>query len=360
MPERPRWARSFCRVDVPDPALAYLREGLMDLLSSLLSGEGSVHAVDARGVLAAVRAVRGSVGVELARDQALRVARQVGAGQLLLGQVAGLPPRAGAPARLIVSASIVQVSDGRALAQARAEGPADSLGLLVEHLAGQLLFGESGDAEHRAPAALTTSLPALRAYLAGQEADRRFDGQAVDHFLHAIELDSTFALAALRLHLAASWSTDRQVPAGVGERALWIAWNHRDRLSARDQAILIVRTGPRFPALTGIPGILAYQEDAVRRFPEVAELWLELAETYFHSGALLGMTDWRERFEAAARNALRLDAEHTKREALPHLIDIYQDEGDSAEVRRLRRLRSRNSTPSMCSSPRTKSASVSR
>lgn len=333
------------RVATPDPGLAYLREGLMDLLSSVLTGDGPAHAVDSRTVMAAMQGVVRSTTGDLPRDEALTVARRVGAGQLLLGEVLGVPSRPGAPERLIVSAALVEVEDGRTRAQARTEGPADSLTLLVDRLAGQLLFGESGDAEHRSASALTTSLPALRAYLDGEAADRRFDGVAVDHFLRAIQLDSTFALAGLRLHLAAGWAVDRRVPEGAGERGLWIAWAHRDRLSERDRAILTVRTGLRFPALSGIPAILEYQTQAASRFPEEPEIWLQLGETYFHSGSLLGLTDWRERFKAAAENALRLDPEHAKREALPHLIALYAREGDTAQVRRLRAFRGENAAP---------------
>ena len=81
------------RVATADPALHYLREGMLDLLAAKLTGEGGMRATDPRQLLDAWRRAGGSESVELPRDDALAFARRLGAGRLLLGDVVGTPNR---------------------------------------------------------------------------------------------------------------------------------------------------------------------------------------------------------------------------------------------------------------------------
>ena len=115
-------------------------------------------------------------------------------------------------------------------------GTADSLPALVDRLTAALLAGESG----RTELATLTSLPALRAYIDGQSALRsgRFK-DAFRSFNHALEIDSTFALAGIGLNEAKFWDGGDD-----NWRGLRLAWAGRDRLSARDRAIIAPWTGP--------------------------------------------------------------------------------------------------------------------
>src|SRR5881296_1485852 len=104
------------RVSGADRSLAYLREGMVDLLAAKLTGEGGPRASDSRSVLAAWRRAGGTEGEDLPEDRGLEVARRVGAGNLLLGEVVGTP------SRLVLSASLVSVPSGRRRSGATIEG----------------------------------------------------------------------------------------------------------------------------------------------------------------------------------------------------------------------------------------------
>jgi hypothetical protein len=71
------------RVAGADPALHYLREGMIDLLAAKLTGEGGPR-VDPRTVTAAFRRRRHEEQ-DLSQEQAVAMARGIGAGQALLG-----------------------------------------------------------------------------------------------------------------------------------------------------------------------------------------------------------------------------------------------------------------------------------
>src|SRR5688500_12534885 len=121
------------RVATADPALHYLREGMLDLLAAKLTGEGGMRATDPRQLLDAWRRAGGSEARELAREDALVLARDLGAGRLLLGDVVGTPTR------LVITASLLGSSGGDSIAKLSVEGPPDSLAWLVDQLAARLL-----------------------------------------------------------------------------------------------------------------------------------------------------------------------------------------------------------------------------
>src|SRR5438094_523604 len=145
------------RVTGADASLRYLREGMVDLLGAKLTGEDGVRAADTRTVLSAWRRAGGTGQEELAADGARSVARRVGAGKLVLGEVVGTPNR------LILSAAIVASSSGRSTPQASVDGPPDSLLTLVERLVRQLLATEVASGGRDMVTLTTSSLPALQA-----------------------------------------------------------------------------------------------------------------------------------------------------------------------------------------------------
>ena len=299
------------RVVGADPAVGYLREGMVDLLAVKLNGEGGPRALDPRALLGAWHRALPSTAGDLSPDAAVVVARRLGAGRLVDGAVVGTP------SHLMLTAAVVDVPSGTTRARASVAGTADSLPALIDRLTAAILAGESG----RTELATLTSLPALRAYLDGQSAIRagRFT-DAFQSFNHALELDSTFALAGIGLGRARFW--DGGDDSGRGFR---VAWAARDRLSPRDLAII---------APWMVPGEkhLATAERAVVTIPESPEAWYELGDDYYHGGALEGMDAPLRQAAAAFRRALELDSSFA--EPRMHLFEIAAAEGDTAEVRR--------------------------
>lgn len=311
------------RINSADPGLRYLSEGMLDLLAAKFDGDGGPRSADPRAIFSAWRRSGGSELGELARDRALSIAENVGAGKMLIGSVTGVN------ARIVLNATLIRVRDGRAEMQASVEGHADSLPQLVDNLTAQLLAAHAGERE-RLALLTSTSLPALRSYLSGRSLYRRGHyAEAAAEFHRAVEVDSTFALAALSLARAASWFGD---PAYI-RRGLAMAHQHKKRLGPADRALLDAVAGPRYPAQSTMLEV----HNARLRFrdlaPDRAEAWFEVGDSYFHSGHLIGIADAHERAAEALRRAVALDSSSSP--ALEHLVLLAARAGDTTETRRV-------------------------
>jgi DNA-binding SARP family transcriptional activator/TolB-like protein len=310
-----------------DPSLGYLREGMVDLLAAKLDGERGPRALSPQTLIQRWRQAVPSEQDDLSRDEAVRVSEDLGATQLLLGGVAGTPQR------LVLNAQVVAVPGGRVVAEGSVRGPADSVPALVDRLAAQLLMRGAGEAQGRYGALTSTSVPALKAYLAGQSAYRRGAyADAVRSFDAALQQDSLLAVAALGLASASIASNGVWTGGDVHARALPRVWALRDRLTPRDRTFLVAVAGPRYPERTPMAEHLEAWERAVDADPGRPEAWYELGDMYFHSGAVLGIHDAHERAAAAFRRALAVDS--TLVTPLQHLADLAIMDGDTASARR--------------------------
>lgn len=295
-----------------DPSLAYLREGMQDLLAARLTGEAGPRAIDARTVASGWRSTFGERTEDLPADTAVWFARRMGAGRVLFGDIVG------SAGGLIMNAALLDAG-GRTLSRAEVQGAHDSLTDLVDRLVGQLLSLSAGEDPQRLAALTSTSLPALRAYLEGQAAYRsgRYE-DALLQFSQALQHDSTFALAGVGLGLAGGWV------GGGGDmrtRGFDIAWRHRDRLSERDRALLTAHVGPSYPRPSTALQLLRATERALGASPDRAELWYELGDLRFHFGRVLDFEDWQRQAEGAFRRVLELDPHYAP--ALHHLVALY-------------------------------------
>jgi eukaryotic-like serine/threonine-protein kinase len=310
------------RVTGADSSLRYLREGMLDLLAAKLSGTKDLRTVDPRTLLSAWRREGGSPASDPDHSGALRLARAVGAGRLLEGEVTGTAHR------MVLNAKLSDAG-GRADARASIDGPPDSLTSLVDRLAAQILVLGAGESRNRLASLTSYSLPALRAYLDGQAAYRRGDFAAArELFTGAIDLDSTFALAALARTLAAMW---------VGENTIGpvsqLAWRHRDRLSSRDRVLA------KFMVCRQQRQCIADAEALVGAAPDSPEAWSILGDWMYHFGPLVGIPDALERSLRAYLHALALDSTYVP--TFEHLHELYYWLGDTAGVRRALTLRLR-------------------
>ena len=316
------------RVTVPDASLAYIGEGILDLVGPKLSGDVGPRAVDARTTLHAVAET--GAGTALPATAARDVARRLGAGRLLLTDVVG---RAEA---LTITATLLSTADGRELTRTQVQGPESSLDSLAAVLVARVLAAEVGESDHRVPA-LTSSLPAIQSYLRGRALYRAGrHGQAVVEFHQALELDSTFALAALGFIEAASWTP---VLNAFDSEAYRLAWTHRERLSRRDRDYLEVLLGPDYPQThygntgyrTAVQELEAVRA-ALRTAPDRPELHYRLGDVFLHHGMAMGRTDALEVGEAALSRAFELDP---LSQSVNHLVSLKARQGDTAGVRRL-------------------------
>ncbi len=191
-------------------------------------------------------------------DTAVAIARRLGAGKLVMGQLwsfgdtlrltAGLydVARGGTPVREITT-------------RVAASG---AIGAAFNALADSLLGAEPG-AARGAGAEQTHSLRALRAHAAGERAIREWDlGRAAREFRAAIAADPVFARAYLELGQALLWAAD-STPDATRDRTV----------IARRTAELLGRLGTADGAL-----LLAQQAMFERRWPDACRQYREIVE----------------------------------------------------------------------------------
>ncbi|MEO8635635.1 MAG: bacterial transcriptional activator domain-containing protein [Gemmatimonadales bacterium] len=311
------------RVSGADSGLAYLREGMLDLLDATLTGERGLRSADPRTVLRAWHAVAPGVVAEVPLETALQVARRIGAGRVIQGAVVGnaehltlavteyLVARPGAP--LVVSVT----------------GTLDSLPRMIDHLSAELLAREAG-VPGQLQGLTTWSLPVLRSYLEGRAAYRRgLYGEAAHDFDQALSLDSNFTLAALALAAGGlTQSNGEQI-----ERGRFVAWRDSSRLSPPDRALLRAVVGPAYPGVSDERGYLEAREQAVALAPESPEAQYWRADSYFHHGRLLQLPDWSARALRGFERAIELDSNFAA--PYQHLIELRLQLGDTIGVRSL-------------------------
>jgi hypothetical protein len=300
---------------------------MVDLLATRLSAAANLRVVDPRTTLAAWRRrVSGRTG-DVAQQSLLTIAADLGARRLITGSVVG------AGGKVTLAGSLLDVPAGSVRSSGSITGAADSLMLLVDQLTVQLLSLDAGEEEHRLGALISTSLPALREYLEGQAASRRFlFDRARDRFAAAVQLDSTFALAAMGLSLNLQWGNTRY-PAELKQRAQRLMWTFSDRLSARDQLRMRAWFGANHPAGTSPAEQIAFVDSVLAFIRDDPQLWWSMGDLLLHGGAHLDIPNWRERTTAVLRRAIELDSSFL--EPRHHLVLLSIEAGDTGSVREL-------------------------
>jgi DNA-binding SARP family transcriptional activator len=282
------------RVAGAAPGLEYLRDGMVELLSTRLADDTAARSVDAGAVLTAWQVSGLSSAVASPRDTMVALAARLGAERLVVGSVVGTP------VRLVINATVFQVPSGATVGEASVSGPTDSLTTLIDDLAGRLLVADAGE-EERLANYTSGSLPALRAFLAGQSAFRRNDfGAALRSYDAALRRDSTFALAALYRALAADELNDEaQLRAAVS-----LGWASRSALSDRDQSMLLAFAGPRYPAPSTAAELTAAWQRVVDLAPTSAEAWALFGARLLHDGGTAGLSTHLARAANAYQRAI--------------------------------------------------------
>jgi tetratricopeptide (TPR) repeat protein len=298
----------------------YLREGMVDLLSTKLDGAGELRSVDAHVVLGTLaREAGGAVGPDCAQG----LAQRLGAGLFVLGNILE------AGGRVQLNATLYEACGaGQAVARGSVQGDADGIFGMVDDLTTQLLTGRCGGPETRFTriAALATgSFAALKAYLEGEAEMRAMRREpAVEAYRRSVGVDPGFALAWYRMSVAALWSGQADLALQAAGQAL----RHRTRLSERDGRLL-----------EAFHAVLRADNDEAERlyrsvlgtYPDDVEAWYQLGEVQFHAGPLRGrpMADSREAWE----RVVALDPDHVN--GLVHLGAIAASCGDRATLETL-------------------------
>lgn len=299
-----------------DAQLAYLGDGMVDLLGTQLDGAGDLRTVDARALLG-----------HLEREQwehqdlrgALAAARRFGAGRFVLGTVVS------AGGRITATAAIYDEAGGGGVSvQAVGEGPEEFFEI-VDELARQLLRKlNAGPGARLARLAVitTSSMEALKAYLHGEallRAGRYYD--AMEALQRAVAADATFALAYYRFAAAAGGCAMHELARQLADLGV----KHRDRLSTHDRLLFDAQ---RAWLAGDVDAAEAHYHAITSTHPDHVEAWFLLGDLLFHSNPLRGRSavEARGPFE----RALELEPDHVA--SLVHLVRIaaLQDRRDEA------------------------------
>lgn len=299
-----------------------MNDGVAQMIADKLSGEGGLRAVTPLVAIKAWDRAAASTGNLDERD-AVSIARDLGAGQTLIGSVIG------GGDRITISARIYDAVTHAEQARAEVTGPVSELIPLVDRLMILLLSRRASESEEHISSLTTTSLPALKRYLDGQTAYRAGEFvHAQELFGQALDIDSTFALAALAHAKANVWTNSNK-------RGLSLARAYQAKLGPRDRQL--------------VAGLEAYASDSLS-FRELIEKWEAVATTvpddpdamfllgdvYFHTGPAVGMPDAHERAYKAFMRTIELDSTHAA--ALMHVFSIAAPQGDQQQLSRLAQL----------------------
>jgi serine/threonine-protein kinase len=294
---------------------AYLREGMIDLVSAKLDGVGGLRVVDPN---ATVASLAGSAAGLMTAQQARRVSATLGAGRALQGTIVQV---GGA---LQVGASVYGPGEGDRI-DASVDGPADRLFALVDELVRALVA--RGLIREETPLSsleglTTSSNEALRLYLEGIHNFRIGRGaqESFGPLTRAVALDSTFALASYWAGYVADYD-------GIEDPQphYQLALRHQEHLGQRDRM--------RLPAT--IAAAEGRQADAIRlyetfvaRYADDLAGWFQLGEQLAHTGRYVGRTlaDARPAYE----RAIALDPALAP--AYYHLTQIAGLQGDTAAL----------------------------
>ncbi|MEO5825194.1 MAG: protein kinase [Gemmatimonadales bacterium] len=306
---------------VRGPGLDVWREGMVDLLSIGLDGAAGIRAINSRTLLARWNQEIGDRTVP-DLDFALGVARRSQARFALVGSVIAAGPR------LRLSADIYEVATGRVVGPVQAEGPADSVLALVDHVGMQVLGALLETNADGVPTldlanVTTNSFLALKAYLEGEDHYRRSEfPDAVRAWERAVRADTLFGLAYLGLADANAWSGN-----GTEFReSLNRAKNLARRLPGRERAMLEIRWGRE----SGVASVLPTVREAIRKYPDAADFWYQLGEVYFHDAVAMARL---EEAEEAFRKAVALQP--TMAPYREHLLELaFRFNPDSARIAR--------------------------
>jgi serine/threonine-protein kinase len=259
--------------------LAYLGEGIVDLLSRNLDGVDDLQAVDPGTVLSSL-AKNGGTATAVDARRGRDLVRQVDAGSFIVGSVLAIGPT------LRIQAALYENGDeAPPRAQVSVEGDTAHVLQLIDRLSAELMVKRRPGPVFRLTqtAAVTTrSLPALKSFLDGERNLRNGKPDtAIAGFQRAIAEDSTFALAHYRLAVAAGWADRPSLSSDAVNRAL----SASNRLGDRDRRLLTAYAAFR----RGAPNDAETLYRAILQdYPDDMEAEFQLADVLFQYNPLRG------------------------------------------------------------------------
>jgi serine/threonine protein kinase/Tfp pilus assembly protein PilF len=248
------------------------------------------------------------------RNTATAIATQAGAKWMLQGNILQVEPN------FVLTSQLVDVANGNVVASQRISGePGETVFQMVDRLSDEaradLSVPRSGQESERTHVAdvTTHSVEAYRAYLIGVEKQNKFFmNEAREYFERAVQLDSTFAMAYLRL-------ADSRVSGTYAEKkkALGKAVEFADHASKKEM-ILIRSEAAAFDG--DVASAISGYETITELYPREKQAYIRLGQLYRDS---LGDLDKaREAFEKV------IDIDPLDKNAYNQLAYLYNFTGE--------------------------------
>lgn len=263
-----------------DASREYLSEAAMNLLGLAAAHWQDMRVYDDERTASLLRRrnVDGRAGVDF--EDARAMAREARVGTMVVGDLR----REGDS--LAIEAKIHDVGSGERLNTVIVRVPWDADPRpAFDGLAAQIL-GMSGAPPGERPSVLaqtTTSIDAYRAYLAGTAALQRFQIDSAQRFLErAVALDSTFALAYIRLRDADGWAGGAARPERRREY-IRAAERHSASLPPRLRSLVQYHTAYMN---NDFQRARAIARDMIARDSTDVEAWYQLGEAHYHHRSL--------------------------------------------------------------------------
>ncbi|HCO13392.1 MAG TPA: hypothetical protein DIT46_04380 [Gemmatimonadetes bacterium] len=286
------------RVSSTDDRVTILQEGVIDMLAPMLPGEPRI--VDPGAMVSAWRRLISDDQKVLSESQAVSLASDLGAGRALVGSIVG------GGEGFAMNARLLHVPTGEAVGDATVDGSADRLRESVSQLAGQVLSMEAGIDQGQVDYLDDVPMDALQAYLEGRRAYRQTAYvEARGAFSRALDIDSTFALAALGAVDAVQMGLDAD-RFNFGARARRLLVQNLDRLPHRDRDFVKILLDYSSTRLSAVERVNKGQE-LVRRFPDKAEAWYLYGDAFFHAQYRVAESDWGRQALEAFDRAIEID-----------------------------------------------------
>lgn len=284
------------------PDIQYLGEGIVDLVSTKLDGIPSINPIDPNRIFNELKKEQiESPTLEIATS----LTKNFGASQFILGSITEVNED------LQITATKYDAA-GQRIAKKSITGKQSNLAASIDELTKILVAQEltQEGQEFSSLAAMTSdNFDALTNYLKGEQAFRKADfAAAFTAFKQAIQLDSTYAMAWIRLREASGWGLEK-IP-----DALLQAQKYKDNLPPKWQgflkAYLLYEIGSEETEIV--------LKDLMQKYGEVREFTNHLGEYYFHFNPVYG----RSTLEAKPWLEKTLALDPNNKEALAHLVSI--------------------------------------
>ena len=298
-----------------DSEMEWIESGMVEMLTARLGQVPGVRVVSSQRVFDILKNLAGDQRT-VQPAMATQIAREAGAATMLLGSVMG------SGNRLRLSTQLVEVATGELVSSNILDsGPGRSLFDLADSLTMQLvaklgISPEVADASLGTTYTLTSSLTALKHYVAGMENINRAQyDNAIENLTAATMVDSTFALAWYNLGLAHGWSGT-----GLAGQAYAAAHRHKQYLSPRERRLV------EAAVITSLAERKAAYELFIGDYPDEKYAWYQYGELLFHNY-------WRPSAYRVFKRTVELDKHFLL--AYDHLGSLYLINGEFEEAEAL-------------------------